>query len=88
MKGVVVGLTRQFSDRSLQPVPQNHSSDTFCNRHTPGDSEITAAELARKPGKYLYSKFRPWTDHCPNALIQTTGDENRVIRAAHLEEGV
>jgi methionyl-tRNA formyltransferase len=88
MKGVVVGLTRQLIERGLQHAPQNHSAATFCKRHTLGDREITAAELASKPAKYLFNKMRMLADPYPDAYILTVDGTKLMITAAHTEEGV
>ncbi len=82
-----VELTVQLLKHGLQRVPQDHSKATFCKRRTPGDSEITAEELASKPAEYLFNKIRMLADPYPNAYIFTADGKKLMITAAHIEEG-
>jgi methionyl-tRNA formyltransferase len=87
MEDAGVELTRHLLEYGLQRVPQDHSAATFCKRRTPGDSEITAEELASKPAEYLYNKIRMLADPYPNAYILTADGKKLKITAAHIQEG-
>jgi methionyl-tRNA formyltransferase len=87
MENAGVELTCRLLNHGLQRTPQDHSKATFCKRRTPGDSEITAEELASKPAEYLYNKIRMLADPYPNAYILTADGKKLMITAVHIEEG-
>jgi len=82
-----VELSCHLLEHGLLRVPQDHSVATFCKRRTPGDSEITAEELASKSAEYLYNKIRMLADPYPNAYILTADGKKLMITAAHIEDG-
>jgi methionyl-tRNA formyltransferase len=83
-----VELTRHLLEYGLLRVSQDNSVATYCKRRVPGDSEITAEELASKPAEYLYNKIRMLADPYPNAYIRTADGKKLMITAAHIKEGV
>ena len=87
MENAGIELTRHLLNHGLQREPQDHSKATVCRRRAPGDSEITAEELANKPAVYLYNKIRMLADPYPNAYIVTADGKKLMITAARIEEG-
>lgn len=80
-------LTCHLLEHGMQRMPQDNLQATYCKRRTPGDSKITADELAGQTAEYLYNKIRMLADPYPNAYILTADGKKLIITDAHIEDG-
>lgn len=81
-----IQLTRVIIDNAFNPIPQDHTSATYCKRRKPEDSEITLSELREKDAEYLFNKIRMLADPYPNAFFRTADGRRLGFKVADIQD--